>query len=77
MMNFMKMVSLKIRKLIRNDELNSMNDLELRVWISFVDVVKNFSGNRRTENYNKLMEKLLKSLQDIGANMRFIFYKAI
>ena len=27
-------------------------------------------GNRRTKNYKELMEKLLKSLQDIDANMR-------
>ena len=43
--------------------------MELHAWTSFVDVVKNFLGNRRTENYNELVEKLLKSLQDIGANM--------
>ena len=32
-------------------------------------MVKNFLGNRWTENYKELMEKLLKSLQDMGANM--------
>ena len=59
-----------IRKLIKNDEfVNSMNDIELCAWTSFVDVVKNFLGNRRAENYKKLEEKLLKSLQDIGTDM--------
>ena len=58
-----------IRKLIKNDEfVNSINDLELRVWTSFVDVVKNLD-NRRDEKYEEFVEKLLKSLQEIGANM--------
>ena len=46
-----------------------MNGLELRAWKSFVDVVKNFLG----ENYN-LVEKLLKSLQDIDANLNIKFH---
>ena len=45
-----------------------MNDLELRDWTSFVDVVKNFLGNRRAENY-ELVEKLLKNPEDIGSNV--------
>ena len=53
-----------------------MNDLELYAWTSFADVVKNFLGNHRTGNYKKLMEKLLKSLLDVGL-LRFIFYIAI
>ena len=31
--------------------------------------MKNFLGNRRAKNYKELVEKLLKSQQDIGANM--------
>ena len=51
-----------IRKLINDDEfVNSINDLELRTWTSFVDVVKKFLGNGQAENYEKLVEKLLKS----------------
>ena len=46
-----------------------MIDFELRAWASFVDVVKIFFGNRQVENYNVLMEKLCKILQDIRANM--------
>ena len=43
--------------------------MELGTWTSFVDVVKNFLGNRRAENFKKFEEKLLKSLQDVDANM--------
>ena len=32
-------------------------------------MVKNFLGNHRVENYKELVKKLLKSLQEIGANM--------
>ena len=39
-------------------------------WTSFVDVVKTFLGNHQAENFKKIMEKQLKSLQDIGTNMR-------
>ena len=56
-----------------------MNDLELRAWTSFIDVVKNFIGNHRTENYREVVENLLKSLQDIDANIsiQIHFYIAI
>ena len=58
-----------IRKLIKDNEfVNSMNNLELRSWTSFADVVKDFLGNRRAENYKKLVENLLKSLQNIGGH---------
>ena len=46
-----------------------MNDLELRAWTSFVDVVENFLDNHQAENYKELLKKLLKSLQDKGANV--------
>ena len=46
-----------------------MNDLELRSRTSFVDVVKNFFGNCQAKSYKELVEKLLKSLQEIGADM--------
>ena len=48
-----------IRKLIKDEE--------LRACSSFVDMVKIFL--RWDENYRELVEKLLKSLQDIGSNM--------
>ena len=43
-----------------------MNDLELRTWTLFVDVEKNFLGNRLAENYKALVKKLKKH---IGTNM--------
>ena len=43
--------------------------MELLAWILLVDVMKNFLGNHWAEKYKELVEKLLKSLQDRGANM--------
>ena len=53
-----------------------MNDLELHAWILFVDVMKNFLGKYRAENYKELMEKLFKSLQDIIANIKVYFLRS-
>ena len=45
-----------------------MNDLKLCAWTSFFDMVINFWNNRPDENYKELVGKLLKILQEIGAN---------
>ena len=36
-----------------------MNELELRAWISFVDVMKNFLGHRQVENFKELEVKAI------------------
>ena len=69
-MEIIKWFPNNIRKFIKDDEfVNSMNELELRAWTSFVDAVKNILGSHQAENYKELVEKLLKSLQDLGVNM--------
>ena len=56
-------------KLIKDDEfIDSISDLGLCSWTSFVDVRKNFLGNRQAKN-KELVEKLSKSLQKIGTNI--------
>ena len=42
---------------------------ELDAWNSFADVVFNFLGNRKAENYENLIEKLLISYRKLGCNM--------
>ena len=49
-------------------------NLELCTWTSFVDVEKNFLGNRWAKNYKEFVEKLLNSLPNIGANMSIKVY---
>ena len=74
MMNIIKWFHHDIRKLIKDDEFaNSMKDLDFDAWTTFDDdVVKNFLGNRQDENYNELVEKLLKNVLDIVLYTRII-----
>ena len=54
MMNIMKMVSPEHQETHQDDEfVNSMNDLELHTWSSFVDIMKNFLSNQLVENYKE------------------------
>ena len=46
-----------------------MNDLELCAWTSLIHMAKKLFGNHWTKIYKELVEKLLKNLQDVGANM--------
>lgn len=48
---------------------SSMNDIEKDAWQSFVDIVKNFLGNKRAENYKDIVETLLKHFHRLGCNM--------
>lgn len=41
-----------------------MNVKERKAWISFILVVKNFLGNKKAENYNKLVETKLNNFKD-------------
>ena len=54
-----------------NDEnfCNSINSAELSVWTAFVSVVKFFLGKTKAPNYKELVETLLTSLHQLGANM--------
>ena len=60
----------QIRKLLKDELfLTKMKPDELDAWNSFADVVFNFLGNRKAENYENLIEKLLISYRKLGCNM--------
>ena len=46
-----------------------MTEVESSAWSSFVLVVKNFLGNHRAENYVELVNRMLESFKQLGANM--------
>ena len=46
-----------------------MNNVEFQAWSCFVSVVKNFFGNHKAENYAELVENMLETYQQVGANM--------
>jgi len=59
-----------IRKLISDSNfVRKLNKLERSAWISIVDVIRNFLGNRRSENYKVIIAKLITNLHALGCNM--------
>ena len=60
----------QIRMLI-NDELfiTKMNDTEKNAWQSFKDVVSNFLGNKKSPNYQTIVEQMLTNFQTLGCRM--------
>lgn len=60
----------QIRTLIRDQNfIQKMNVKEKAAWLSFVDVIKNFLGNRKAPNYETLVSKMLSGFRDLGCNM--------
>ena len=49
-----------IQKLLRDSLFSkSMNPTELEAWGAFSEVVHNFLGNTKKENYNKIVKRML------------------
>ena len=64
----------QIRQLIRDPEFeNSMNEVELEVWMAFFRVVKNFLGNNEARNYAELVNYMLTFFRNLGVKMHNLF----
>ena len=48
--------------------LDSMNEVELASWLSFAEVIKNFLGNYRADNYKEVVNNTLRNLRIFGIN---------
>lgn len=60
----------QIRTLIRDPHfVTTMTAAEARAWNAFSDVVRNFLGNRKADNYREIVEELLLSFQALGCRM--------
>ena len=60
----------QIRQLIRDPEFeNSMNEVELEAWKTFVLIVKNFLGYNKARNYAELVNNMLTAFRNLGCNM--------
>lgn len=60
----------QIRMLMRDEQfLQSMRRVESNAWNAFADVVSNFLGSTKSENYEHLVGLLLQSFQELGCNM--------
>ena len=65
----------QIRKLMNDANFcNFMNPAELSGWTAFTNVVKIFLGKTKASNYKELVETLLTSLQQLGANMSIMLH---
>ena len=60
----------QIRQLMGDQKCcDSMNEVELAAWLSFVEVVKNFLGNYRADNYKEIVNNKLGNFRILGTNM--------
>ena len=60
----------QIRRMINDsDFVLWMNEEEKEAWESFVDVVRNFLGSRKHDNYEEMVFRLIKSYKELGCNM--------
>ena len=57
----------QIRTLVRDQEFfKKMNAKEKAAWLVFADVMKNFLGNKKAQNYEILVSKMLIAFRDLG-----------
>lgn len=60
----------QIRTLLKDDNFDlQMTRVEKAAWLSFKDVVKNFLGSHKADNYKTIVEGLLKNYKKLGCNM--------
>ena len=60
----------QIRQLMGDQKFcGSMNEVELAAWLSFVEVVKNFLGNDRVDNYKEIVNNMLGNFRILGIHM--------
>jgi hypothetical protein len=60
----------QIRKLFNDDNFEkSLLRKERTAWIAFKDVVENFLGNKKADNYAELVHTMLESFHKMGCRM--------
>lgn len=60
----------QIRTLMKDSNFTgSLNTIECKAWTSFVQVVKNFLGKHKADNYATLVKDMLTNFQKLGCNM--------
>ena len=60
----------QIRKLMKDLKfVETMSSIEKQAWIAFKNICQNFLGNKKSSNYEELVNNLLLSFQNMGCNM--------
>ena len=52
----------------------TMNDKKKAAWLSFVDVMKNFLGNKKAGNHEDLVGNMLSAFHDLGCKMSKVYF---
>lgn len=59
-----------INKLIQDSSFtSSLNNIEKQAWNAFVDVTKNFLGNKKADDFSEKIKKMLDCYHKMGCNM--------
>lgn len=62
----------QIRTLFEDESfITKMNDTEKTAWQSFKTVRENFLGNKKSENYQELVEQMLENFKNLGCLMSY------
>ena len=65
----------QIRTLLKDENfVNTMTKDQISAWVIFKEVVGNFLGNNKTQNYKVLVGKLVKSYEKLGYLMNLKLY---
>ncbi|GFT95296.1 uncharacterized protein TNCV_3325961 [Trichonephila clavipes] len=60
----------QIRQLVKDSNfVKSMTEVESKDWNSFVLVMSNFLGKKRSDDHVELLESMLSNLKELGCNM--------
>lgn len=60
----------QIRKILDDTKFESLlTEVEKAAWNSFKSVVRNFLGNKKSDNYKEIVENLLQNYERMGVNM--------
>ena len=60
----------QIRALVRDQTfVRAVNDKEKAAWLSFVDIMKNFLGNKKAGNHEDLVGNMLSAFRYLGCKM--------
>lgn len=60
----------QLKQLLKSEEFkNLLSNVERESWESLKDVIKNFLGNRKAENYEEIVKRLTQKFGNMGVNM--------
>lgn len=60
----------QIRQLVKDEHfMGTMTELQKNAWLAFKNIVKDFLGNTRAQNYTEIVQQLLESFKMLGCNM--------